>query len=259
MSFDWHGEGVVAPGAILGVRRACYIYCLSGDYDGGVDDLGYRELYVRWFQYGAFLPIFRAHGADTPREVWRFGSPGGVFYDTLVKFIQLRYRLMPYIYSLAGMTTHRDYTMMRALAFDFREDPNVFGIADQYMFGLALMVCPVTNAMYYGPNSVKLADVPRTRRVYLPSGCGWYDYWTGEKFEGGQIVETAAPLDIMPLYVREGSILPMGPAIQYASENPDVPLELYIYPGCDGEFLLYHDAGDGYGYERGEYSFTRHN
>lgn len=229
---------------------------LDGDYDGGVDDLGYRELYVRWFQYGAFLPIFRAHGTDTPREIWRFGEPGSVFYDTMVKFIRLRYRLLPYIYSLAGMTTLRDYTMMRALAFDFRGDEKVYDIGDQYMFGPALMVCPVTEPMYYAPGSVELAGVPKSRPVYLPAGCDWYDFWTGERYEGGRSIVAAAPLDILPLFVRAGSIIPMAHAAQSAEESAIKPLELRVYPGLDGSFSYYEDDGDNYDYEKGRYSLT---
>ncbi len=230
---------------------------IAGDYDDGCDDLGYRELYVRWFQYGAFLPVFRSHGTGTPREIWRFGEQGDVFYDTLVKSVQLRYRLLPYIYSLAGMVTHNGYTMMRALAFDFVEDGNVFDIDDQYMFGPALMVCPVTKPMYYAAGSDKLKDTPKTREVYFPAGSDWYDFWTGERICGGRTVCVDAPLDIIPLYVRAGSVIPMGPVVQNAFENPGTPLELRIYPGSDGEFLFYDDAGDGYSYEEGDYSFTK--
>lgn len=229
---------------------------MAGDYDEGCTDLGYREIYVRWFQYGAFLPVFRAHGTDTPREIWQFGNPGEIFYDTLIKFLNLRYRLIPYIYSLSGMVTHLDYTMMRALAFDFRDDANVYNIDDQYMFGPALMVCPVTKPMYYAAGSVELAGIPKCRDVYLPAGCDWYDFWTGQRFSGGQTIAAAASLEIMPLFVRAGSILPLGPMRQHTEEKPGDPLELMIYPGQDGEFMLYDDAGDGYGYEEGDFSFT---
>ena len=169
----------------------------------------------------------------------------------------MRYRLLPYIYSLAGMTTLDSYTMMRALAFDFRNDPNVYDIEDQYMFGPAFMVCPVTKPMYYGPYSQELHGVPKTRSVYLPSGCGWYDFWTGELYKGGQRIEAAAPLEIMPLFVREGSVIPMGPMAQSSRESGEGPLELRVYPGADGEFTLYEDAGDGYDYERGDYVLLR--
>jgi alpha-D-xyloside xylohydrolase len=225
-----------------------------GDYDQGVEDLGYRELYVRWFQYGAFLPMFRSHGTDTPRELWRFGEPGDVMYDTLVKYLRLRYRLMPYIYSLAGQVTHKDYTLLRALPFDFRHDPATYNIGDQFMFGPALLVNPVTQPMYYAANSTPLQGVAKTRPVYLPLGSDWYDFWTGVRYSGGQTLLAEAPLDTIPLYVRSGSIIPMGPDIQYAGEQPDAAIELWVYPGRDGSFLLYEDEGDNYNYEQGAYA-----
>src|SRR6185369_11884167 len=141
----------------------------DGDFDQGVEDLGYRELYVRWFQYAAFLPMFRAHGTDTPREIWRFGNPGDVMYEALVKFLRLRYRLLPYIYSLAGLTTQCDYTMMRALPFDFRSDSATHDIDDQFMFGPVFLVNPVTKPMYFAAESAIIDGVSKTRSVYLPS------------------------------------------------------------------------------------------
>ena len=227
-----------------------------GDFPQGCDDEGYRELYVRWFQLGAFLPMFRSHGTDTPREIWRFGKPGEAAYETLVTFDALRYRLLPYIYSLAGRETHNAYTMMRMLAFDFRHDPNVYDIKDQFMFGPALMVCPVTTPMYYAPNSTKLEGTKKTRSVYLPAGCDWYDFWTGERYRGGQTIDAAAPLEILPLFVKAGSILPLGPKVQYADEQPNAAYELRVYPGADGHFDLYEDEGDNYNYERGAYAWT---
>lgn len=226
----------------------------DGHYNQGCGDLGYRELYVRWFQYGAFLPMFRSHGTDTPREVWRFGEPGSVFCDTLVKFIHLRYRLMPYIYSIAGKVTLQDYTMLRALAFDFREDTKTYDISDQYMFGPAFLVNPVTEPMYYESGSMELPGVKRVRRVYLPETSSWYDFWTGGRLAGGQELEAAAPLGIMPLFVKAGSIVPMGPMVQHTGEKPDAPVELRIYPGADGAFTLYEDEGDNYNYENGAYA-----
>ncbi|MFW6270323.1 MAG: TIM-barrel domain-containing protein, partial [Bacillota bacterium] len=225
----------------------------SGDYDKGCEDLGYRELYTRWFQYGAFLPIFRSHGTDTPRELWRFGEKGSQFYDTLLKFNNLRYRLIPYIYSLAGKVTHQDYTIMRALPFDFREDDKTYDIKDQYLFGSAFLVNPVTKPMYYEAGSQKLKGVEKTRSVYLPENSDWYNFWTGEKFKGGQKIEARATLDIMPLFVKAGSIVPFGPKIEYTDQKPDHPIELRIYPGADGEFNLYDDEGDNYNYEEGAY------
>jgi alpha-D-xyloside xylohydrolase len=223
----------------------------NGDYDQGVDDLGYRELYVRWFQFGAFLSMFRSHGTDTPREIWRFGNPGDLMYDTLVKFLRLRYQLIPYIYSLAGQVTHEDYTMIRALPFDFRSDTATYNITDQFMFGPAMLVNPVTTPMYYGPNSTPLTGTEKTRPVYLPAGSDWYDFWTGERHAGGQKLNAHAGLETMPLYVRAGSLIPFGPDISYADEQPQDMVQLQIYPGQDGEFTLYQDEGDNYNYEKG--------
>ena len=232
------------------VKNKPELWFWRGDYDQGVDDLGYRELYVRWFQFGAFLPMFRSHGTDTPREIWRFGNPGEPMYDTLVKFLRLRYQLMPYIYSLAGQVTHEDYTMIRALPFDFRSDPATYNISDQFMFGPALLVNPVTKPMYYGPNSVPLTGVEKTRPVYLPIGSDWYDFWTGERYVGSQTLSAYADLETMPLYVRAGSIIPFGPDIFHTNE-PQAMVKLRIYPGQDGTFTLYQDEGDNYNYEKG--------
>ncbi|MGP0584058.1 glycoside hydrolase family 31 protein [Paenibacillus timonensis] len=225
----------------------------NGDYNEGVADLGYRELYVRWFQFGAFLPMFRSHGTDTPREIWRFSEPGDPFYDTLVKYLKLRYRLLPYIYSLAGAVAHRSYTMLRALAFDFREDLRVHDLDDQFMFGPAFLVAPVTTAMYYGPDSRELHEVNKSRNVYLPGG-DWYDYWTDERIEGGKTIEAIADLETLPLFVRAGSIVPVGPDVQYADEQTGAVLHLKVYPGKDTVFTLYEDEGDTYHYENGAYS-----
>jgi alpha-D-xyloside xylohydrolase len=236
------------------VQRKPEMWFWSGDYDAGVDDLGYRELFVRWFQFGAFLPMFRAHGTDTPREIWRFGEPGEPMYDALAKILHLRYRLLPYIYSLAGWTTQQSYTMLRALPFDFRHDPAVYDVADQFMFGSALLVNPVTWPMYYTRNSVPLTDVRKTRSVYLPAGTAWYDFWTDQGYQGGQTIETSATIDLMPLYVRAGSIIPMGPRRQHVDDQPDAPIELHVYPGSDGSLLLYEDEGDNYRYEQGAFA-----
>lgn len=236
------------------VKRKPDLWFWAGDYDAGIDDLGYRELYVRWFQFGAFLPMFRAHGTDAPREIWRFGEPGDPMYEALVKSLQLRYRLLPYIYSLAGWTTHQAYTMLRALPFDFRQDPAVYDVADQFMFGPAFLVNPVTEPLYYTRDSVSLPDVPKTRSVYLPAGIDWYDFWTDQCYHGGQTIEASATLDMLPLYVRAGSIVPMGPRRQHVNDQPDAPIELHVYPGNDGCFLLYEDEGDSYHYEQGAFA-----
>ncbi|MEO8608850.1 MAG: TIM-barrel domain-containing protein [Chloroflexota bacterium] len=236
------------------VKNDPNLWFWNGDFDLGVEDMGYRELYVRWFQYAAFLPMFRTHGTDTPREVWRFGEPGEMFYDSLAKFLRLRYRFMPYIYSLAGMVTHEDYTLMRALPFDFRSDPNTYDIGDQYMLGPALLVNPITHPMYYEAESTPLNGASKSRLVYLPQGADWYDFWTGKRYTGGQMMIATAPLDIMPLFVRSGSIVPLGPDITYADEYPNASLDLCVYPGQNGSFTLYDDEGDNYNYEQGHFA-----
>lgn len=227
----------------------------ASDYSGGHENEGYRELFVRWFQLGAFLPMFRSHGTDTPREVWRFGEPGDVTYDTLVKFDYLRYRLLPYIYSLAGWETQKDYTMYRNLAFDFREDEKVYDVADQFMFGPSLMVCPVTEPMYYDSDGDPIEGKAKAREVYLPKQVNWYDFWTGDCYEGGQRILTDAPLEKIPLFVPSGSLIPMGQKVQHAEKAWEGSWELRVYDGKDAEFEIYNDAGDGYDYEDGEFAY----
>jgi alpha-D-xyloside xylohydrolase len=369
-----------------------------GSYGGlfmeGGKDPAYQELYARMFQFGAFAPIFRSHGSETPREIWEMGE----FIEPILKADNLRYRLMPYIYSLAWMVTDKDYTMMRGLPMDFSADKNTYFIDDQFMFGPSMMVCPVTNYMYYrppessvliGPEYFKTNDgkpglrakyykdagrtilsketidpnidlvwytgrpeyatdsmyaiqwtgklVPKetgkhqfhlvgydakriilngdtlrmvytsveqyteaveltagkeysfvletennstgaakmrlfwktpaifakelakearekTRETYLPAQNTWYDFWTGEIFKGGKTIKADAPIDKIPLFVKAGSIIPMGPFLQYATEKPANPIELRIYPGADTRFTLYEDENDNYNYEKGIYS-----
>lgn len=174
-------------------------------------------------------------------------------YDTLVNYLKLRYRLMPYIYSLAGAVAHRSYTMFRALAFDYREDVRVHAVGDQFMFGPAFMVAPVTEAMYYGPGSRELEGVLKQRSVYLPEG-EWYDYWSDEWLEGGVTIVAQADLETLPLYVRAGSIVPLGPDVQYTDEQPEAVTRLKVYGGKDAAFTLYEDEGDNYNYETGSYA-----
>lgn len=244
-------------GAFFVNNKSDTLWFWDGQFPQGCEDKGYRELYVRWFQYGAFLPLFRSHGTDTPRELWHYGQAGEIFYDTLCDYLDLRYRLLPYIYSLVGQTTQNDYTMLRLLAFDFRSDPAVYNIRDQYMFGPALMVAPVSTPMYYGPGSRKLERIKKTREVYLPAGADWYDFWSGQRYHGGQTIEADAPISKIPLFVRAGSLIPMGPYQQYSSEKPADPIELRIYPGEDGVFALYEDENDNYNYESGGYATVR--
>lgn len=227
----------------------------QGDYEEGVDDLGYRELYTRWLQMGTFLPVFRSHGTDTPREIWNFGEPGTMFYESIKKFISLRYSLMPYIYSMAAEVYFNDYTIMRSLLFDFSNDKKACGITDGFMFGTSLLVYPVTVPMYFEKNSVPIKK-ECTVVCYLPSGCGWYDFWTNEFYEGGQEIIVDAPIDKMPIFVKEGTILPRVTDIQYADEIEGKQLNLYVYTGKNAFFRYYEDSGDGYGYEKGEYALT---
>jgi alpha-D-xyloside xylohydrolase len=231
-----------------------------GDFEDGVKDPGYRELYVRWLQMGAFLPLFRSHGTDTPREIWHFGEPGSPFYDAIEAFIRLRYRLMPYIYSLAGAVALKNDTMMRSLLFDFASDETAQNISGQFMFGGAFLVCPVTEPLYYAPGGAPLQKNPEWR-CYLPAGMpagnnpGWYDFWTGTNYPGGQWINVPAPLERMPLFVRAGSIVPMETApLEYAGQVTKEAMEIQVYPGSDGKFTLYEDSGDGYGYEEGKYN-----
>ena len=198
----------------------------------------YQEIYLRWYQFGVFNPVFRSHGHRPHNEMWSYPQ----VEPALINFDKLRYRLMPYIYSLAWKVSSDDYTLMRPLPMDFRSDPLTWNDGTQFMFGPAVMVNPVLEA---GATS---------RRVYLPKDTTWYDFWTGEKVAGGQHIEAPAPLDRLPLYVRAGSILPLGPEEQYADEKPNGPIELRIYPGADATFTLYNDEGDNYDYEKGAHS-----
>ena len=236
------------------VARRPDLWFWAGDFDAGIADLGYRELYVRWFQYEAWLPIFRSHGTDTPREVWRFGEPGDATFEALSSALRLRYRLLPYLYSLAGWTTQRDYTMLRLLAFDFREDPAALDVADQFMLGPAFLICPVYRPAWFEPGSAPIPYGLRSRRVYLPEGSEWFDFWTDTRLQGGQVVAGDAPLERIPVLVRAGSIVPMGPVRQHTGEAADAPLELHVYPGRDASFTLYEDEGDGYAYEQGAFA-----
>jgi alpha-glucosidase (family GH31 glycosyl hydrolase) len=165
-----------------------------------------------------------------------FGEPGDPMYEALVKFLHLRYRLLPYIYSLAAWTTHHDYTILRLLAFDFRDDPAVYAIRDQFMFGPAFLVCPVTQPMLYTAGSTPVADAAKSRRVYLPTGCDWWDFWTDARLSGGQRIVAAADLATIPLYVRAGSIVPIAPPMQYVDEQPDAVIELHIFLAATGAF-----------------------
>ncbi len=227
-----------------------------GIYDEGVKDKGYCELYVRWLQMGVFLPMFRSHGTDTPREIWNFGREGDPFYDAIAKAIRLRYTLMPYIYSLAGAVRLEAGTMMRSLLFDFPDDEKAVERSDEFMFGKNLLVCPVTEPMYFEAGSAEL-EKDKTWECYLPAGSVWYDIWDNKKYEGGQTVIVDAPLDRIPVFAKGGSVIPERANLTYAMEDNDEPIELHIFTGADGEFVYYDDAGDDYAYEKGEYETIR--
>jgi alpha-D-xyloside xylohydrolase len=202
----------------------------------------WRELMTRWFQFGTFCPLLRVHGQLPYREMFNVAPESHPAYQSMLSYDKLRYRLMPYIYSLAGMVTQNDYTIMRALVMDFGNDSDVLSIGDQFMFGPALLVNPVTEYK------------ARTRAAYLPAGTGWYDLKSGRFFKGGQTIQADAPYTDIPVFVKAGSILPCGPEIQYAAEKPADPIRLFVYTGADGSFALYEDENVNYNYEKGKFS-----
>lgn len=227
------------------------IWYWKGDYDDTCDDLGYAELFTRWYQWGAFLPIFRGHGTDLRRELWVFEKEGTPFYRSLLAANRLRYELMPYIYSLAGRTWLLDESMMRFLAFDYPKDQTACEIKDQYMFGDSIMVCPVTNPMYYEAGSIPLEGISKIRRVYLPEGL-WYDFYSNKAYPGGQWITADADIDKIPLFVKAGAILPLA-EFRDSTKEIQLPDKIRVYGGADGEFVYYTDKGDGYDYETGDY------
>ncbi|NEW84401.1 MAG: DUF5110 domain-containing protein [Mariniphaga sp.] len=208
-----------------------------------------KELFTRWFQFGTFSPIFRIHGKGERAlfsDNWDAKTKA-----ILLNYDNLRYRLLPYIYSLSWKVTNEGYTIMRSLAFDFRNDKKVNEIPDQYMFGPAILVNPVTERMYSLETNV---PVEKTRKVYLPESAVWYDFWTGKTIKGGQTIVAQAPIETIPLYIKAGSIVPMGSFLQYATEKPADVIELRIYPGADGKFVIYEDENDTYNYEKGQFA-----
>ncbi|MEJ2567324.1 MAG: glycoside hydrolase family 31 protein, partial [candidate division WOR-3 bacterium] len=201
-------------------------------------DEKYKELLTRWYQWSVFNPIFRIHGYQSETEPWKYGQQ---VEDNMRKMLNLRYRLLPYIYSEAWQITKNGSTIMRPLVVDFREDAVAVEQAYEYMFGKSILVAPIVEP---GVNEWN---------VYLPKSATWYDFWSGKRFDGGQTIKTNAPLDKIPLFIKAGSIIPMGPFIQYSTEKSN-PVEIRIYPGADGEFTLYEDENDNYNYEKGFYS-----
>ena len=235
----------------------------------------YQELYVRWMQYGLFCPVFRSHGADAPREIWQFGKKGEPVYDAIEKQIRLRYRLLPYLYSTAWQVTSNNDSYMRPLFADFAQDKKVWDMTDEFMFGRSILAAPIVDPQYTEEKIIRTDamtgwdrqevnsekgivnsdfTVPKAATKYLPKGTTWYDFWTNKQYNGGQHVTLETSFDRVPMFVRAGSILPLGPEMQYVGEKSWDNLELRIYPGADGSFLLYEDEGDSYNYEKGAYS-----
>ncbi|MDA3852958.1 MAG: DUF5110 domain-containing protein, partial [Bacteroidales bacterium] len=221
-------------------------FCVEKRYEtakeGSEDLKEWRELNTRWYQFGAFVPLFRAHGQYPYREVYNIAPESHKAYQSIVYYNKLRYRLMPYIYSLAGHVYFDDYTIMRALVMDFPHDLQVINIDDQYMFGPSLMVCPIYRYK------------ARQRSVYLPQGSSWYDAYSGDVYDGGQTITALAPYEKMPLFVKAGAILPIGPEIEYTDQKLDAPIKLLVYAGADGHFDLYEDEGLNFNYEQDKYS-----
>ena len=234
----------------------------DGEYDSGAEDPAYCELFTRWYQWGAFLPVFRGHGTDVRRELWNFDRGEAHFYQALVEANRRRYELMPYIYSLAGRVHLSDGLIIRPLVFEFTQDLTARKIFDQYMFGDDMMICPVTEPMYFarkikgaGQTGEAAAGQTYSRKVYLPEGCEWYDFYTDSKFAGGQWIDAQAPLEKIPVFVKAGAVIPMtGAALSVEELSADITV--HVYKGADGSFTMYEDAGDGYDYENGGYTLT---
>lgn len=236
----------------------------------------YQELYVRWMQFGLFCPMMRSHGTEVYRELYYYGKPGEPVYDALLSTVKMRYQLLPYIYSQSWQVTKNDDSFMRALMMDFREDLNTWDMKHEFMFGRSLLVCPVVNALFTKEKIVKTDEMSgwdkkdndeyangwpkvdwtekKQYSVYLPKGTDWYDYWTGERLNGGQHINADAPLAHSPLYVKAGSILPLGQDLQYSNEKAWDNITLNVYPGANASFTLYEDEGDNFNYEKGAYT-----
>ncbi len=215
----------------------------------------YQELYVRWMQYGLFCPIFRSHGADAPREIWQFGQKGEPVYDAIEDMIRLRYRLIPYLYSTAHQVTSHDESYLRPLFSDFASDKRVWDMTDELMFGRSILAAPIVEPQYTVTDSIAPDwKQPKTAVKYLPKGTRWYDFWTNQTYKGGQDINLQTALNRVPMFVRAGSILPLGSVMQYTGQQAWDKLEIRVYPGADGTFTLYEDEGDNYNYEQGVFS-----
>ena len=235
----------------------------------------FQELYVRWMQYGLFCPVFRSHGADAPREIWQFGQKGEPVYDAIEQMIRLRYRLIPYLYSTAWQVTSNNDSYLRPLFSDFAADKRVWDMTDEFMFGRSILAAPILDPQYTEEKIIRTDAMTgwdrkslniqhstlnidwtatKTASKYLPKGATWYDFWTNKCYKGGQNVTLETALNRVPMFVRAGSILPLGPEMQYVGEKAWDHLELRVYPGADGSFTLYEDEGDSYNYEQGAYT-----
>ena len=244
--------------------------------NGGAKNPMFQELYVRWLQYGTFTPMMRSHGTDVPREIYQFGKKGEVVYDAIEKFIKLRYSMLPYIYSTSWDVSKNNSSFLRALSMDFSSDKKTWDVNNEYLFGKSFLVVPILNPQYTPEKIVKtdenegwnktdankkensLSNIDftqnKTVKVYLPTGSDWFDFWTNEKFNGGQEIDKTVNLQSIPLYVKAGSIIPFGFDVQYATEKKWDNLTLKIYPGADADFVLYEDEFDNYNYEKGDYT-----
>lgn len=235
----------------------------GGEFNNDPKNPAMQELQVRWLQWGTFLPLMRKHcSSPMMSEIFEAGNPGDWAYDIQKSYVELRYRLLPYIYSTQGDIVLNDGTMMRPLVMDFAADKQAINLSDEYMFGRSILVKPVTQPLYTWKDEQRnghliypdIMEASAPVSVYLPKGATWYDFWTNEKIEGGRDVMRPCPIDIMPIYVKAGSIIPWGPDVQYSSEKSWAELEIRLYKGADGQFTLYEDRGDGYEYEKGEYT-----
>jgi alpha-D-xyloside xylohydrolase len=251
-------------------------YNKSWNDNSACQNPAYRELYTRWIECGVFYPMMRSHGTEVYREFYYYGKPGEPVYDALVGAVKTRYSLLPYLYSTAWQVTHNRQSFMRALPMAFPKDKQVWNINEEFLLGQSLLAAPVVHAQYtpevakqvkaedgWNQNSgsaqvTGLNDIDfsqqKSTKIYLPKGTLWYDYWTGERYEGGQEITKPTTIATIPMYVKAGSILPIGPDVQWATQKPWDNLTLRVYPGADGHFILYEDEGDNYNYEKGAYT-----
>lgn len=239
-----------------------------GEFEQNPKNPALQELQTRWMQWGTFMPLMRNHcSSPMVSELYEFGQEGDWCYDAIKNYIKLRYRLLPYIYSNAGDCVQNSGSMMRALVMDFASDKKASRLNDEYLFGRNLLVKPVTDALYTWKDSKRRGHeiYPDLRKaaapvnVYLPKGTQWFDFWSNEIHEGGQTIQKLCPIDIMPVYVKAGTIMPFGPEVQYSNEKAWDNLEIRVYPGANGSFTLYEDEGDNYNYEKGKFSLIKFN